>query len=351
MDRRVFLCGGAAVLAGVTLPSRLLAAEGLGDDDTIDRLARGVARWVARGVGEGDFSTGHRLFDREWMFGTHQMAALGFGQWALRRPERRDEAVALMDTCLDRMLDDDGRAFDRASWGEDALQSRRGHAAYLGYLGLALGLRAKLGPSRFDGLGFAERIAARVGGEPCGVFETYPGERYPVDVAAGVGALGLFGGHDALVRAWGERLRRDYVVGGVLVQSVRGDGTPLDAPRGSGTFLAAYFLSFADPALSRALYEGGRDALFDTVAGFGAMREYVGDGRGDIDSGPIVAGLGVSATGFAIGPARVHGDDATLRALVATATFFGRPVDSGDARNWATGGPLGDAILFAMMSA
>jgi hypothetical protein len=349
MDRRAFLCAAAAVAGGLTLPPRLFAAEALDDDEILDRLALGVARWVARGVEETDFGTGASLFDREWTYGTYQMAALGFGQWATRRPARRVEALQLMDHCLDRMMGEDGRRFDHAEWGEDVFESRRGHAAWLGYTGLALALRKRLGGTVDERV--FELIAARIAGEPCGVFETYPGQRYPVDVSAGVGALGLLGGHADLVRDWGARLRERYVRDGLLVQAVGADGAARDAPRGSGTFLASYFLSFGDRALSRELYEGGRDRLLGWVGGYGAMREYVGEGRGDIDSGPIVSGFGVSSTGFAVGPARIHGDDATLRGLTATAVFFGRPVDHDGARNWASGGPLGDAILFAMFGA
>jgi hypothetical protein len=139
---------------------------------------------------------------------------------------------------------------------------------------------------------------------------------------------------------------------GLLVQAVDADtGAPTDAPRGSGTLLAVYFLSFADMSLSRALWDAAERELGGSVLGFGVVREYPGGGRGDIDSGPIALGYGVSATGFALAGARIHGDPARFGRLYATATLFGAPIDRGGIRRWTEGGPIGDAILFAMATA
>ena len=105
--------------------------------------------------------------------------------------------------------------------------------------------------------------------------------------------------------------------------------------------------------MSRSLYEALQRSCYDLVLGFGAMREYAPGvaGRGDIDSGPLVFGYGISATGFAIGSARVHGDHERFEALYATAHLFGAPVTLRGRISFLTGGPLGDAILLAMLTA
>ena len=159
------------------------------------------------------------------------------------------------------------------------------------------------------------------------------------------------------VTAWLERLPRwRDPHSGLLVQAVAMDGvTPRDAARSSGTALAAYFLSFADGPTSRALYEAMMSSCYRPVLGFGAVREYgprgPALGRGDIDSGPLVFGYSISATGFALASARIQGDDERFAALYATAHLFGAPVSRDDATGFVTGGPLGDAILFAMLTA
>ncbi len=131
-------------------------------------------------------------------------------------------------------------------------------------------------------------------------------------------------------------------------------GEPHDAPRGSGTCLGLYMLSFMDRDLSRDLYDGVVAHLSRSVLGFGAVREYapgVKNQRIDIDSGPIVFGYGASATGFLIGGARIHGDRATFRRLYSSAVLAGAPLSRGGKLTFVTGGPLGDALLFAMLTA
>lgn len=48
---------------------------------------------------------------------------------------------------------------------------------------------------------------------------------------------------------------------------------------------------------------------------------------------------------------RMHGDRGAFEGLWATTRLFGVPVDRAGARNFAFGGPLGDALLFAMLTA
>jgi hypothetical protein len=65
----------------------------------------------------------------------------------------------------------------------------------------------------------------------------------------------------------------------------------------------------------------------------------------------VVLGVGVSATGFTLGGARIHGDRALYTQLYRTADLFGAPHRSGNGRRFVSGGPLGDAILLAMLTA
>jgi len=96
-----------------------------------------------------------------------------------------------------------------------------------------------------------------------------------------------------------------------------------------------------------------RRELGDSLLGFGFVREYPRHmaGQGDIDSGPVLFGYGVSPTGFALEDARMYGDRAYFRKLYATAHLFGAPTVSRKRVNFTTGGPLGNALLFAMLTA
>lgn len=143
----------------------------------------------------------------------------------------------------------------------------------------------------------------------------------------------------------------DPASGFVIQRMGARDGAAHDAPRGSGTALAAYFAGFADRSVARRLAEG----LFRheaTFFGFGAIREYAPGhaGHGDVDSGPVVLGVSVSATGFALAPARAHGYRESFDCIYRTTELFGAPVISGGRQRFLTGGPIGNALLLAMLT-
>ena len=134
----------------------------------------------------------------------------------------------------------------------------------------------------------SRHLSARLYAAPTGLIETYPGETWPPDVAAVAGSLGLHEratGTDHRLGAWARKFA-DCAIdpSGYLVQRVRsGSCEPVDAPRGSGTAVAAYFISFADDALSARLF-GAVQARADRLFGAAAVPEYAPgyDGVGDV---------------------------------------------------------------------
>jgi len=341
--------------------ARGAAAMHRGDRDAQAPFARGVGRAVCDGARVG---TGSAHFDGEWALVAYQMAILGMGQVARAHPAERDALRPLMRRCAGRMMSSEARAFGAARWNEDgiaSLASDHGHA-YLGYLALALGMLRAVDPgtpyaSTHDALinAFTRRIAHA----PAGLIETYPGEAYPPDVASVIGAIGLHGAvtgadHRAVLGPWAATFRARYVhrASGYVIQRATLDGAALDAPRGSGTAVTAYFVSFADRVLAaelgRAVARGTR-----TLAGFGGVREFPEGvaGRGDIDSGPVLLGVSVSGTAFGFASLRAARDEDRFTALWRTAHLFGAPRARGDAWGFTTAGPMGDAILLAMMTA
>lgn len=336
-----------------------------GELEAQEAMARGVDRWIEEDLSRDDFATGSSRFDGEWLFATRMMAVLGYAQTGMRHPELREAHAARANDALYRLITQRGRAFDAEAWGSDPLDdlgTERAHVAYLGYLALALSLSRELGDSRHELL--EERVIAhlveRFEGSELGLLESYPGEIYPIDNTSFMGALAVHDrvtgeDHSTLLERLMGRLETDYrdPHSGLLYQAVDpDDGAPLDRPRGSGTALAAYFLSFADMARSRSLYRAIRGRLYSSWLGFGTVREYPPGvvAFGDVDSGPVILGRGVSATGFTIALARLHGDREAYAHLSATASLFGGPVEQGGVHH-ALGGPIGDALLFALMTA
>jgi hypothetical protein len=351
-----------------------------------------VAREIAARPERHFYRSGSRRFDGQSAIAIYQMAILGMGQIIREHPERRDEYLPAMRAAAARLTDPRTLPTAAQVWGHNGLVAMapgEGHA-YLGYINLALGMLRAVDPATpyaplHDRLTAA--LAERLDRSPTGLIETYPGETWPPDVAAVAGSIGLHaavtgtdrvgsrralpaasqrggvwgpsqgpqGDRSALLARWAKRFEACAVHrSGYLVQRVRtGTCEAIDAPRGSGTAIASYFLGFADARLSRRLYEALRDQGRACLLGFCGIREYAPGfhGKGDGDAGPMLMGVSVGATGFALGAARTHGDGDLYRELYRSAHLVGVPVGAGGKTRFAAGGALGNALLLAMLTA
>jgi hypothetical protein len=313
------------------------------DPSVVEPLAEGLYSSIESPLNAGSYGTGSARFDSEWHFGTYAMAALAFSQ--LGQLDRAEVA-------LEHMLDPSSHAFDTEAFGVHADDDPFGdHAALLGYGNLALSVYREAGGTRFHDVN--DRWTARLVGsfKARDLIYTYPGERYPVDNAAGIASLVVYARATEQpppdwLDGWLERFEERQVIDGLLVQNA----LEPDLVRGSGTTLAAYFFAHADHPLSKTLSEGAMEQLYDTTWRFGALREYpVGvEGKGDIDSGPLILDYSISASGFGLSNARMRGDRARFRGLFSTVWVFGAPTL--DRTQFVSGGPLGNAILLAMMT-
>ena len=353
-----------ALVVGTWAPARLVGsdADAVYDarlDVTMPR-ALALAHDIMEGAGPGDLTTGNARYDGEWALVTHQMTILALGQVLLAHAHRADVADALMPAIRRStvaLLAPETRAFATEAWGGDALlelEDRTRGDAWLGYVALGLGMARAVDPD-FEHAAIHDAIvrslAARIDVDPEGLPETYPGETYPPDVAACIGAIGLRAGlvgddESELFSRWAGRARAYAVdpASGWLRQSETGPG------RGSGTALAIYFLAFADRNLAAELFDALGAQGVRSVLGFAAIREHppgATASAGDVDSGPVVLGVSVAATGFALAGARIFGEAALFRGLHRTASLFGVPVSG----RYVSGGTIGDAILLAMETA
>jgi hypothetical protein len=358
---------GAVLLS---VPRQLVGrdAHALYTNDRTTLIARAdrVAQHVTAGVQESDFTTGSARFDGEWAFGTYQMAVLGLAQVIQSVPDEADRFRPGLRLALDQLLVPKTRAFAREAWGTDALESLgdlSSRDAWLGYVALSMSV-ARTADPQFRYIELHDEIIttlrARIEASPTMLIETYPGETYPVDVSAAVAAIDLHAhitnaNSSSFVDRWVSNIQSKLLDGntGYLSQT----GPEPGIHRGSGTSLAAYFLGFAptDSAqqLTQDLYQSLRVHGFRSIGGFGVVREYASDysDGGDIDSGPVIQGFGVSVTGFALASAKRFGDEAMFTALHRTATLTGVPYAGKHGKGFVVGGPLGDAILLAMETA
>lgn len=361
------LCVAAGALVGPrSLVGRETGALFDGTGSAEVGLARAVADAALEEPQSAAFHTGSVRFDGEWALVTNQMTALGLAQVIRQHPELATELRPAMREAVGRLAARGTYGFAREAWGAgpfDSLDANEGHA-YLGYVALGLGALREVEPSTEHAALHEQIVAAlvrRLEAAPDGVLETYPGEAYPADIASVVGALGqharLTGqDHGALIARMARVYRTRFrdVSSGYLYQTVAARPGGAHGPaRGSGTALAAYFWSFADASLARELGDAVAHTGQTSFLGFGGVREYAPgqEGGADVDSGPVVLGVSVSATGFALASARQRGDRELFASLYRTTALFGVPVSRGDRWRFATGGPLGNALLLAMLTA
>ncbi|MFC9897168.1 hypothetical protein ACFVMC_26065 [Nocardia sp. NPDC127579] len=184
----------------------------------------------------------------------------------------------------------------------------------------------------------------------------YPGQAWPVDSTVAIASLRL---HDrlrvprfgAVVDRWlaAARDRLDPATGLLPHEVSATDGSVLEGARATSQTLIHRFLPEIDAEFARTQYAAFRRQFLAYPGGFGpALREFPHgrDGAGDVDSGPLVAGISLSATVVGMGAARANGDRELATALGATGELLGLPVTVPGSKRYAFGlMPIGDAFV------
>jgi hypothetical protein len=339
----------------------------IGDLSTQRALASRVIADIKKGIDSSVFQTGSDRFNSEWTVAMYQMTALGLSQMALKHPEVREEYLPVIETCLDQLLTPKTLKFGADAWGKDAiadLASENGHA-YMGYTNLALSMYRKLKPdNRFASLNdqLTDALGRRLAKAPHDMIDTYPGEAYPPDLSAVIGSIALHGKatgsqkHQVVLQKVLKTFRQQFIdsSSGLVIQAIDAkSGHIADKPRASGSTLSVYFLSFADIELAKTLFQTIQAKQQTTVMGLTAIREYPPgqSGSGDVDSGPLLMEASPTASVFAISGARIFGDRSLFTALYRSMDLFGGFSDNKDGIAFQIGGPLGKAILLAMVTA
>ncbi len=119
-------------------------------------------------------------------------------------------------------------------------------------------------------------------------------------------------------------------------------------PRGCALSWSVLYMAQFAPGEAWDLYAAYRKSRRTEILGFGGFREWPrGQARAsDVDSGPVVFGAGMAATGLGLGPARIFKDYRTYDGIMRSASTFGLPVVVGAERRHRLSPLLGEAILF-----
>ncbi|MEV5968319.1 hypothetical protein AB0L70_41520 [Kribbella sp. NPDC051952] len=175
---------------------------------------------------------------------------------------------------------------------------------------------------------------------------SYPGQAWPVDSIVAIASLRLY---DDLVAPRFGQIATNWVAAskkqlnpatGLLPHQVV---PQVVGARASSQGLIQRFLVEVDPAFAQSQYKLFKERFVTSVG----VREYpkgVG-GTGDVDSGPLILGMSLSATVVAIGAARVQHDPLADR-LTRQGELLGLPLTGLKTKRYLFGAlPIGDAFL------
>jgi hypothetical protein len=316
-------------------------------------------RFVRRALDRGEGTKMQALFPEGFLF-SHALYGLAWVEQGLAAPPGDPRRV---------------RAVDEARWALGRATSAEGQAPFteslsprfgVFYAGWTNWFRAGILRLSRDADRDAEMVAefdrqceelARAFDEnPATPFlMSYPGSAWPVDSVVAVASLQL---HDVLepprfaatIAAWLARARDrlDPSTGLIPHRVDAALGRPIETARGSSQSVLLRFLVEIDPAWGSEQYGLFWRRFVTTRLGLPGVREYP-DGvahEGDVDSGPLLAGVSMSATVVTRGTASIYRDEEMAGALAQTMELFGFPISLGGEKRYALGlFPVGDAFI------
>lgn len=283
-------------------------------------------------------------------------ALLATGNWARTRPAFRIVALSfLSDGCVAEARRDPAKkaaalACVRRCW--DLARQLPGHAQpldktdglFLTHESLILGAAHALGPcpDPTRHAQAARALAQRSLADPHRHAASYIGRRarWPADQSATLASLFRYDrDHDDRLHLVPLDEWRSHMLTKAMDASldlpwseVAGQTRTGRLPRGCALSFQTRFLVEVDPQLARRWWQSTRSHYLVTTMGLSGLREWPPgrDRAADVDSGPIIRGVGAAATGLGIAAARVMGDEDLATRFERTAKFAG-PLSARDA--------------------
>lgn len=252
---------------------------------------------------------------------------------------------------------DDARACVTAAIKRASALPNDGGGLFASHLLLLYGAADALGPcpdaARHEAL--ARELSRRSLADPLRHAASYPrvALRWPADQAVTLAGLHRFDE----AHAPPERLAAEPIVEWERVLALHldarstlpkseltGKGPGAKWPRGCAQSWLVRYVSEFDPALAASWWSSYREHFFVRVAGVGGFREWPRgvERASDVDSGPIVLGIGTAASAFAIAAAKSQGDVALAAELETSAGLVLSTGVGGDAGRTV----LAEAIRF-----
>lgn len=241
------------------------------------------------------------------------------------------------------ILDPNNASWVIDHWGNDYLERENLFYRMLLIAGLT-SYQSLVGDDQYADLLFeqVESLSRELDNSPFGLLDDYPGECYPVDILPAIAVLhraGKLMGLDKTpfversIRAF-EDSRLDPATGLPAYVADPDTGLGIGPARGVGI---SYMLIWAPelwPEKAKIWYRQYENHFWhegNLVSGFREFSKYADaiESFSDVDSGPVVSGLGAAASAFGLAAARVNNQSKQSVALSAEALVFSWPLPNG----------------------
>ena len=327
----------AVLMAGIGT-ARLVLPRGDAADGAVKQL-----RFLREEIEAGADQDAQRQFPEGYFF-LNVLYGLTWVQVGLEDSGRAAEAARQARWSLERIKSPDGTAPFDAS-----LTPRYGifHAGWTNWLrGGLIALHQSEAKEIDEYTSASVEIASAFRRSKTPYLQAYPGQAWPVDSTVAMASLSLY---DELVAprfakntaAWVASVKKQLDPETGLMPHQTAPVTT--GARATSQSIIHRFLVEIDPGFARSQYEVFRDKFVTKVG----VREYpkgIG-GKGDVDSGPLLLGISLSATAVTMGAARVQHDPLADR-LGREGDLLGLPVSGLRTKRYVFGLlPIGDAFV------
>jgi len=304
----------------------------------------------------------------EWELVSYSMAAYALTNVAMSKPETAIESSRIIENWINVCLGEKIRNFDEIAWGENPLAENvlvkdTGHIGYYGHLNLMLGAYALLNnDGKFKDLHqkISDAIERRMEKYPHHHVETYPFENYPPDNTVSVASLKISNltlpkNYDRVIDKWIVESKKleDQKSGLLPFQIDTLTGKPLQTFRGSHLGWNSFFLPLINEEYAKIQFERFSKNMLFSIPGIAGFKEYPKNVffSADSDAGPIIFGLGSTATGFSIAGAKWSKDQRLYSSLLRSIEIFGVSITKNNERHYLSLPVISDAIILAMKTA
>lgn len=183
---------------------------------------------------------------------------------------------------------------------------------------------------------------------------SYYGSAWPADGMMCLGALAI---HDKMfepkykhtLRSWISKIKTRLDDSGLIPHSVHAiNGKPEESARGSSQSLMLCILLEIDEVFAHEQFYKYKKIFLDDRLGLPGVREYPkgSDGTEDVDSGPVILGMGGAATIVGLRAMHVYEEETLSIALRNTIEVFAVPQKSESKKKYLFGKlPIADAFI------